>query len=114
MQRYRVNYPLLIGLVVGFVVLAPATYFLWRYQVNKNADRLIAKADAAEASGNLEEAYESLSQYVQFRPKETESWTRLGAIAVKVAEDEKADMQLRGEAFQVLVAAVRESNDSKL
>ena len=110
MQRYRVNYPLLIGLVVAFVILAPATFFLWRFQVDRNADRLIAKADAAEASGDLEEAYESLGQYVKLRSKEEDAWRRLGAIAVKVAEDEELDMQLRGEAFSILTAAVRETD----
>jgi tetratricopeptide (TPR) repeat protein len=114
MQRYRVNYPLLIGLTVGFVILTPALYFLWRFQVNRNADRLIAKADAAEASGELEGAYDSLKHYVQLRSKEPEAWKRLGNIAEKVAIDESLDMQVRGEAFTLLSNAVRETNDAPL
>ncbi|QDT71194.1 tetratricopeptide repeat protein [Lacipirellula limnantheis] len=109
MQRYRVNYPLLAGLVVGSVVLVVASFFLWRYQVDKNATRLIAKADAAEASGNLEEAFESLQQYVQLRPRETEARVRLGEVAIKITDDESLAPELRGKAFQIVVAAVRDS-----
>ena len=61
MQRYRVNYPLLAGLVVGSVAFVVASFFLWRYQVNKNASRLLAKADAAEASGSLRKRLKALS-----------------------------------------------------
>jgi heme/copper-type cytochrome/quinol oxidase subunit 2 len=55
MQRYRVNYVLLIALVVGFVVFGVGMFFLWRYQVDRNATRLLARADAAEAEGDYEQ-----------------------------------------------------------
>ncbi len=111
MQRYRVNYPLLVGLVIGGAIAAVAAFFLWRFQVDRNASRLIAKADAAEASGNLEEAFESLQQYVQLRTRENEARVRLGEVAVKVTEQEDLEPELRGKAFQTLVAVVRDTGD---
>lgn len=111
MQRYRVNYPLLAGLVIGSVIFAVASFFLWRYQVDKNAVRLLAKADAAEASGELEEAYKSLEQYVQFRSREVDAKLRLGEVAVKVTEQEDLEPTLRGKAFQTVVAVVRDTGN---
>lgn len=111
MQRYRVNYPLLFGLVVGGAIAAVAAFFLWRFQVDRNASRLLAKADAAEASGDLEEAFDSLQQYVQLRTRENEARARLGEVAVKVTEQEDLDPELRGKAFQTLVAVVRDTGD---
>ena len=78
MQRYRVNYVLLIALVVGSFAFAGAAYGLWKFQVDRNADRLLAKADAAAASGEVQQVFESLAQYVQLRPKETDARIRLG------------------------------------
>jgi cellulose synthase operon protein C len=116
MQRYRVNYPLLIGLAVGSVVAAVGIYFLWRFQVDRNATRLIAKSEAAEASGNVVEAFESFEQYVKLRPKETPARVQLGELAVKVIEQEgeEVEPELRSLAFQRLVESVRESGDAKL
>ena len=45
MQQYRVNYGLLIGLIVGTLVVSVATFGLWRYQINRNAGSLIAAAE---------------------------------------------------------------------
>jgi tetratricopeptide (TPR) repeat protein len=114
MQRYRVNYVLLIALVVGFFASSGAAYGLWKFQVNRNAVRLLAKADAAEASGELEEAYKSLDQYVQFRPKEIDARIRLGEAAVKVAEVPEFDNDTRARAYQSVLAAVRDTDDPKL
>ena len=37
MQRYRVNYKLLVSVFVGTVVFVVAAYFLWHWQVNRKA-----------------------------------------------------------------------------
>src|SRR5690349_20241548 len=99
MQRYRVNYVLLIVLVVGTLVGGVGIHYLWRYQVSKNADRLLAKADASEASGDIDAAFESLLQYIQLRPKDGNAKIRSGEIAAKAVETEGLDMELRSKAF---------------
>jgi hypothetical protein len=111
MQRYRVNYPLLAGLVIGFVLLAAGSFFLRRFQIDRNASRLLAKADAAEASGNLEEAFGSLLQYIQFRPREFDSKIRLGEVGVKLTEQEDLEPKLRGEGFKAVVDVVRDTGN---
>jgi tetratricopeptide (TPR) repeat protein len=111
MQRYRVNYPLLAGLVIGFVLFAAGSFFLRRFQIDRNASRLLAKADAAEASGNLEEAFGSLYQYIQFRPREFDSKIRLGEVGVKLTEQEDLDPKLRGEGFKAVVDVVRDTGN---
>jgi tetratricopeptide (TPR) repeat protein len=114
MQRYRVNYVLLIALVVGFFASAGAAYGLWKFQVDRNADRLLAKADAAAASGEVQQVFESLAHYVQLRPKETDARVRLGEAAVKVAELPEIDNEMRAMAYQSVLASVRETDDPKL
>ena len=85
LQRYRVNYHLLVGLIVGGFLTAAACYLLWRFQVDRNANRLLARAEAAEASGDDEEAFESLGQYVRLRPDEDEVRVRFGLARPNLA-----------------------------
>lgn len=59
----------------------------------------------------MEEAFESLQQYVQLRSRENEARVRLGEVAVKVTEQEDLEPELRGKAFQTLVAVVRDTGD---
>src|SRR5688572_13436242 len=100
MQRYRVNYPLLIGLVVGFFITSIGSYFLGRFQVDQNASRLLSKADAAQAESDIEGAYKSLDQYVRLRNQDKEARRRLGEAAIKLSEEDDLDVKLRGEAYQ--------------
>ena len=114
MQRYHVNYVLLVSLVVGFFVSGGAAYGLWRYQIDRNASRLIAKADTAEASGDLEEAFKSLEQYGQLRPREIEAKIRLGQVSAKVANQDDLKLEPRLKAYGRLAEVVRETDDPKL
>ena len=111
MQRYRVNYPLLIGLVVAFVTAAPASYALWKFQVNRNADRLLEAASAAEASGDAEKTYDALDQYVKLRSQDEDAVYRLGEAAVKVSELKTIDIPLRSQAYFTLVDTVQRTKD---
>lgn len=113
-QRYRVNYRLLASLVVGGVVTAAACYLLWRFQVDRNATRLLARAEAAETSSDHEEAFESLGQYMRLRPDETEVRVRYGLAAAKVLEQQDLDPNILGEAYQALGDAVIRTSDLPL
>lgn len=114
MQRYRVNYVLLVSLVVGIFVSGGAAYGLWRYQIDRNSSRLIAKADTAEASGDLEEAFKSLEQYGQLRPREIEAKLRLGQISAKLADQDDLKLEPRFKAYGRLAEVVRETDDPEL
>lgn len=113
MQRYRVNYVLLAVLVVGTLLGGVGVHLLWKYQINKNADRLLAKADAAEASGDIGAAFESLQQYIQLRPKEGKARIRFGELAAKAVEMESLEMEVRSRAFGQLGEVVRQTSTSE-
>jgi len=113
-QRYRVNYRLLVSLLVGGVITAGAAYFLWRFQVDRNANRLLARADAAEASGDDEEAFETLGQYVRLRPYEEEARVRFGLAAAKLLDQVELDSRTRSDAYQSLADSVMRTTDLQL
>src|SRR5262245_60692943 len=113
MQRYRVNYRLLVGLIVGFMVSAPALYFLWRFQVNRHASRLLEQATRAQEKDDSEEAFDALSQYVKLRSADAFGQIRLGQAAVKLLEREDLDLQTRSEAYFAAVEAVVRARDEK-
>src|SRR4029078_10543077 len=102
MQRYRVNYPLLIGLAVGGVAAIACTYFLWKFQVTRNANRLLDKANVADAEGNVEDAFQSLVQFVRLRKDQdlvevngrtVNPRVLLGEVSIKLAEQDDRDLQ---------------------
>ena len=68
MQQYRVNYGLLIGLIVGTLVVSAATYGLWLFQINRNADSLIAASEKARQEGDFRTAAQELGNYLSIRP----------------------------------------------
>lgn len=114
MQRYRVNYVLLVSLVVGFFASAGAAYGLWKFQVERNAGRLLDNAAAAETKGDTQQAFESLDQYVQLRTKDLEARRRLGELAIKAAELPDVANDFRGRAYRTAVDAVQTTDDAKL
>lgn len=113
-QRYRVNYRLLVGLIGGGFVTAAACYLLWRFQVDRNATLLLARADAAQASGDDEGAYESLGQYMRLRPDEDEVRVRFGNSAAKLLEHEDIDVRVQSDAYHFLADAVLRTGDLPL
>lgn len=106
MQRYRLNTRLLTTLVVGFLVAAPALFFLWRFQVNRNAVRLLEDAKVSEEKGDFNEAFESLSQYVKLRVDDVNGHLRLGHAAVALSERDDINMETRSKAYFAVVEAV--------
>ena len=114
MQRYRVNYRLLIGLVVGSLVATGAAYGMWRFQIDRNATDLLAKADVAEEKGDVAGVFKSLDQYVRLRTDETEPRIRLGKAAAEYVTEKDLDMNERSDVFNSLVAAVINTDDAEL
>ncbi len=117
MQRYRVNYVLLIGLTVGAVVASGAVYGVWAMQMSHNAGVLLERADKAEANGDLADAASHLQNYVGFRPKEDEARIRLVNLYIKIAKDliEKEEYrEFMGVKQRVASALYRFPGESKL
>jgi tetratricopeptide (TPR) repeat protein len=83
----RVNRRLvLVTLGVGAALLA-ATYVVHGFQMERHADTVLARADAAEKDGQIGQAIAFLAHYTQFRPDDTDSLLRLGRLRQQTADD---------------------------
>ena len=111
MQRYRVNYRLLAGLVIGSVLLAGGSTLLWMFQINRNASKLLARADAAEESGDLQEAFDSLYQYSRLRQDELDARRRLSTVAAELAQKNLPGTKEWSDAYGVLADSVIRTDD---
>lgn len=114
MQRYRVNHRLLISIVVGSFVVIVATFFLWKWQVNRKASWLHESARVAMEEGKPEEAFDKLLNYVQLRPEEAEPRIELANIGLKIIEDQEASSETIAKSFAVLNEAVMRTGDPAL
>ncbi len=95
MQRYRVNYTLLIGLLVGSVVAAGSIYGIWSWQMTGNANSLLERADEAEANGEYVEAAGLLNNYLAFRPGDDEVRLRQAHMFVDIGNQALEDQEFR-------------------
>ncbi len=87
MQRYRVNYKLFAGLIVGVIVAAGAVYAARQVNNARNADDLLARANDLEKKGDLAEATRNLENYLAFRKDDVDSQIRLGQSYIKLARE---------------------------
>lgn len=99
MQRYRVNIPLLVGLVVGTLVLTVGGFFFYRFQQTRNADRLLVRADDAREEGDIIKSISFLNQYTNLRPEDTEAQAKLANTYADLVDE--PDVQRR-QIFGVL------------
>ena len=56
MQEYRINYSLLIGLIVGGVVCAGVVFGIHAFQTSRQSGWLISEAEKATANKDYDEA----------------------------------------------------------
>ena len=80
--RYQINWLLLAGTVVAFLILAPSAYFWHGYQVRRNGSAFLERATALEADGKWNEAAEELYSYIRLFPKDDET----DQVRVRLAE----------------------------
>ncbi len=108
MQRYRINYPLLIGLVVGTFVLIGGAYGLYRVQKERNADRLLVKAEQTE---DILERVKLLNQYTSLRPDDLDGEAKLAEAYVVLAEQPDIQRRDLGKILAGLESTVRRQPD---
>jgi tetratricopeptide (TPR) repeat protein len=113
MQQYRVNYPLLIGLAVGTFVSSGAVYALWRFQIERRSDTLIAEAEKAREEGNPKGIVNWYAQYVQINPEDVEQRLKLAEACADLAEQYDASMEDRGAAIRRLESILRDLPNEK-
>ncbi|MCH7750544.1 MAG: tetratricopeptide repeat protein [Planctomycetes bacterium] len=114
MQRYRVNYQLLIGLFVGGIVLSITLFFLWRWQVSRKAIWYHERSQVALEEDDKLEAFDYLRKFVRLRRENEEARVELASIAADIAVMDGVSREEKGTAFQVLSETVRRTGDSAL
>ena len=91
MQQYRVNYPLLIGLIVGTLICSGAVYGLWKFQMEHKSGVLIVEAKKAQAEKNYREATEFYGQYLSIHPEDHEARIAFANAQVDLTEIDDAN-----------------------
>lgn len=114
MQQYRVNYPLLIGLVIGTAVCSAAVFGVWKFQIERKSGWLISKAESSLQEGNLREAAQFYGQYLSIHPENEEIRYKLANVMLDQTEKEDATADDLGNAVRSLEAILRnrEGGDS--
>lgn len=107
MQRYQVNYKLLVGLVVGAIVVGGALYGLLLVQSYRGAEKLLVMAEEAREAGELKEAGMHLYRYTQKREKDEEHAVEMAMTFAEVAEDEDSPMEDKRQALGIMEATTR-------
>jgi tetratricopeptide (TPR) repeat protein len=113
MQQYRVNYRLLIGLAIGFVVASVAVYGLHSFQINRNAKALLVEAAKAEESGNHQDAADAYSNYLSIRPEDDAVRVKFANAWGDVTEESDVTPEEYGKGVQVMEETVRTLPDEK-
>lgn len=73
MQQYRVNYTLLIGLIVGTMICSGVVFGVWKYQINRNAGALIEEAEKNLAAEDYRDAAQNFGNYLTIRTDDDEA-----------------------------------------
>lgn len=112
-QEYRINFRILIGLIVGSIISAVLLYFLWKWQVNRKATWYLDTAEVALQEEDALTAFQYMQYFVKLRTKDDAARIKLASIAFDVLDDEGAPRDDRGKAFQYIGDTVRRTNDEE-
>ncbi len=107
MQQYRVNFPLLIGLMVGTVICSGAVYGLWKFQIERKSGWLLSEADQSMAEGKVREAVQYYGQYMSIHPEDDESCFKFANAELDLANKQDARIEEIGTASRVLEQMLR-------
>jgi cellulose synthase operon protein C len=113
MQQYRLNYRLLIGTAVGFVVASVMVYGLWKFQINRNASSLTKAAEEFEAEGNHHDAADAYGNYLSIRPDDDAVRLKYANAWGDVTEDDNVSPEDFGRGVLVMEETVRSLPDEK-
>jgi tetratricopeptide (TPR) repeat protein len=107
MQQYRVNYSLLIGLLVGTLVCSGAVYGLWKFQIERKSGWLITEAEKAREAGDERRAVEYYGQYLSIQNDE-EVQIKYGQAFSALAKLDDLEPQEFHMAWQALEGITRD------
>ncbi len=107
MQQYRVNFPLLIGLVVGTMICSGAVYGVWRFQIERKSGILLSEAEKSAAAGEIRDARDHYGQYLSIHPEDSAARFKYANTLIDVTEKEDATAEDLGLAARVLETTLR-------
>lgn len=107
MQQYRVNFPLLIGLIVGTLVTSGAVFGLWKFQMERKSGWLIGEAKKAREAGKVRDAARFYRQYLSIHRDDIPSKLDYANTLLDVTQSEDATTLDFRDAFQVLEMQLR-------
>src|SRR5258707_1121632 len=113
MQQYRLNYPLLIGLIVGLVFTTGAVYLIHKYQINRNANVLMTSAAEYESQGKHQDAAEAYGNYLSVRPDDDAARVKYANAWADVTTDDNVLPEDFSRGVMVLEETVRNLPDEK-
>lgn len=114
MQKYRVNYSLLIGLVIGGLVCTGAVFGLWKFQMERKSGWLIGEAKKAREAGDVRDAAQYYSHYLSIHGSDVPARIEHSNILLDVTErDDATSRDLQNAAF-VLESLLRDPKIAEL
>jgi len=114
MQQYRVNYHLLIGLIIATLVMAGVAFGVHHFQLDRNAGILIESAEAAQKEGDLRLAASEYENYLSIRPDDDEVRLKLAHLRVDITElpvKEQEDLPLAVTYLEEIVRQMPEEKE---
>ena len=113
MQRYRVNFPLLIGIVVGTIVVFGGGFALWQFQRNRTADRYITRAADAREEGDLVESIKQLGKYLSIRRNDDAVKVQLASTYADLMDEPDVEPKFIRKGLQILEGTVSEQPENQ-
>ncbi len=108
MQEYRINYSLLIGLIVGTFVCSGAIYALHEYQNSRQSGWLLSEAEKANADKNYRDAVQFYQKYLTIHRTDKEVLIKYANAWLDLTEQDDVAPEELSMAMQVLETMLRD------
>jgi tetratricopeptide (TPR) repeat protein len=107
MQEYRINYTLLIGLLVGTLVCSGAIYGIHKLQTARQSGWLLSEAEKANSEKDFRDAVLNYQQYVTIHTDDKPSRIKLANALLDLIEQEDVAPEDLGPSIQSLETVLR-------
>jgi tetratricopeptide (TPR) repeat protein/Flp pilus assembly protein TadD len=107
MQEYRINYTLLIGLVIGIFVSSGAIFGLHKFQNARQSGWLISEAEKSIANKNYHDAAQFYQQYITIHTDDTDVKLKYGNTYLDLITQDDVDPDEYSGALQALETMLR-------
>src|SRR4051794_34208679 len=107
MQEYRINYTLLIGLVVGTFICSGAIYGIHKFQNSRQSGWLINEAERAIAEKNYRDAAQFYQQYITIHPDDVDTKLKLADTYLDLVAQDDVNPDDMSTAIQTLETMLR-------